>query len=96
MGYPTLDITAPDSDQEILCPNCTRLTAFVSNQAVYITFGQGLGMALYGEAEAYLPFSGQLIRQFDAFKIRAYTPAAQLAAGATQARVQLTPIAAGA
>lgn len=96
MGYATTDITAPDIDQEILCPQCNRLTFMISNQAVYITFGQGTPMALYGLAEVYLPTVGQLIRQFDAFKIRAYTPAAKLPAGATQARVQLTPIAIGA
>lgn len=96
MGYPTTDITAPDADKEILCPQCNRLTFMISNQAVYITFGQGTPMAIYGTPEPYLPSVGQLIRQFDAYKIRAYTPAGSLPVGATQARVQLTPIPAGA
>lgn len=96
MGYTTLDITAPDSDREVLCPGCNRLTIAVSNQAVYITFGHGNPMAIYDSPEVYLPVTGQIGRLFDAYKIRAYTPAANLPAGAVQARVQITPITTGA
>lgn len=96
MGYPTLDITAPDNDKEVLCPGCNRLTIQVSNQAVYITFGHGLPMAMYDQPEVYLPSTGQIGRLFDSFKVRAYTPAANLPAGATQARVLLTPVPGGA
>jgi hypothetical protein len=92
MGFPTLDITAPDADKEVLCPGCNRLSVQVSNQAVYITFGAGTPMAIYEPAEVFLPVIGNVLRNFDAFKVRAYTPAASLPAGATQARVQLRPI----
>lgn len=91
-GYPAIDITAPDDDLEVLCAGCSRLTIQIANQPVYITFGEGTGMPLYGEPEPYLPTVGQLLRQFDAFKIRAKIPAASLPAGAVQAHVYLTPL----
>ena len=92
-AYPSVDTTAPDLDQTILCPGCTRLTIQVSNQPIYITFGIGIGGApMFQLPEPYLPSTGQIIRDFDAIRFRAYTPLAQLPPGAVPANVKLTPI----
>lgn len=96
MAYLTVDQIAPDTDHEVICPGCNRLTITVLNQPIYLTFGIGRGMPLYDQAEVYVPVTGQIGRQFDAVKFRAYTPAANLPAGALQARVQLVPVPAGA
>jgi hypothetical protein len=71
-GYPALDAFTTDQDIEVTCRGCRRLSCFVSNQAVYITFGQG-DPPQYGQPEPYPPFAGQLLRDFDAFKVRSYT-----------------------
>lgn len=90
-GYTSFDNTAPDTDVELTCPGCKRLTLQVSNQPIYVTFGVGIP-PLYGQPEPYLPTQGQLIRNFDAYKIRARTPTAQLPAGTKQAHVFATPL----
>ena len=90
-GYPTFDAATSDTDVEVICRNCVRLTCQVSNQPVYITFGVG-DPPFYGQPEAYLPFVGQLVRRFDAFKVRSKIPTAQLPAGAIQAHVFLVPL----
>jgi hypothetical protein len=92
VGYQAVDVVAPDQDQETLCPGCKRLTCQVSWQPVYITFGYGYPIPSYGAPEPYLPFMGQLLRDFDAFKVRAYTPLAQIPAGQRQAQVKLIPL----
>lgn len=92
MGYPALDIDAPDIDLETICRGCVRLTIQIVNQPVYITFGHGDGMPEYDQPEPYLPMVGQLLRTFDAFKLRAKIPAGQLPAGSNQAHVYLTPL----
>lgn len=91
-GYPAVDITAPDSDRETFCTGAKRLTIQISNQAVLITFGRGTP-PIYDQPEPYLPVVGQIapVGGFDAFKVRAKIPAAQLPAGATQAHVTLIP-----
>jgi hypothetical protein len=85
--------TVPDADLETICSGANRLTLQVTNQAIYITFGVGpQGAVRYDlKPELYLPVTGQIARPFDAFKVRAFTPAAQLPAGATQAFASLTP-----
>jgi hypothetical protein len=89
--YPTIDATAPDKDVEVLCPGCKRLTIQTVNQRILLTFGKGTP-PLYDEApEPYFPIVGELVRPFDSFKYRAYTPVAQLPAGAIQAHVTLVP-----
>ena len=89
--YGAVDMTAPDHDHEVLCKGCRRLTIQISNQAVYLTFGQGVPPE-YGQPEPYLPAVGQILRDFDALMVRAYTPAASLPAGAQQAQVKLIPL----
>lgn len=92
-NYPPVDQTAPDGYQEVVCPGCSRLTVQISNQAILILFGQGpAGAVIYETApEPYLPVVGEIVRPFDAFKFKAYTPGAQLPAGATAAQVKLIP-----
>jgi hypothetical protein len=90
-GYPAFDQTATDNDVEIICRGCSRLTCQISNQPIYITFGQG-DPPNFGMPEPYLPFMGQLVRQFDAFKVRSKIPLAQLPAGALQAHAYLIPL----
>lgn len=84
---------APDTDKEIVCWGATRMQMQVTNQAVLITFGQGPRGAVFYELvpEQYAPVIGLVVRAFDAFKIRAAVPAAQLPSGASPAFVVLTP-----
>lgn len=89
--YQTLDQTAPDTDLEVLCPGCTRLTLQVLNQRIVLTFGKGVPPRYDEMSEPYSPVVGELVRDFDSLKVRAYTPLAQLPAGAVQAHVTLTP-----
>jgi hypothetical protein len=85
--------TAPDTDTEVICYGARRMTIQISNQAIYVTFGRGPAGAVVYEVtpELYLPVVGSITRHFDAFKVRAQTPAAQLPAGATPAFAVLTP-----
>lgn len=85
--------TAPDSDAEVICYGARSLTLQVSNQPILITFGLGRqGVIRYDpKPETFLPVIGSVRRPFDAFKIRAQTPLAQLPAGATQAFAILQP-----
>jgi hypothetical protein len=91
--YPVIDQTAPDQPQTVLCPGCVKLIIQISNQPIYITFGNGIPTPVWEDSEPYLPLVGSLVRGFDAFQFKAYTPAAQLPAGATQANVKLIPVA---
>lgn len=95
MAYPIVDGTAPDADVQIDCPGARRLTIQVSNQAVYLTFGTseapGRPPVFDENPEPYQPVTGEIVRDFDALKYRAYTPAASLPAGSTQAYVRLIP-----
>lgn len=90
---PKFQGTAPDKDAEVVCYGARRLTIQISNQAVLITFGQARGGAIIYEAspELYQPVTGSVTRPFDAFKVRANVPAAQLPAGALQAFAVLVP-----
>lgn len=96
-GYSPLrgwNATAPDADAEVICLGARRLTLQISNNAIFITFGHGPGQgAIQYEPtpELYLPVVGSITRPFDAFKIRAQTPLAQLPAGAQQAYAVLVP-----
>lgn len=85
--------TAPDADQEVICPGARRMTMQIANQSVYITFGRGLQGIVQYEAtpELYTPVVGSITRDFDAFKIRAQIPAAQLPIEATPAYAILQP-----
>jgi hypothetical protein len=91
MTYPIIDVTAPDQDVEVLCPGCTRMTIQISNQSIYLTFGHDTPPRYDNQSEPYLPVVGEIVRPFDAFKYRAYTPAAGLPAGAVQAQIKLIP-----
>lgn len=98
MAYPPYTGTAPDTDTEIICPGCTRLLVQITNQQVVITFGQSPASMpqayppIYGSPEPFLPLVGEIVRPFDAFKIRALIPAADLPAGQNQAYVSLVPL----
>ena len=91
-NFPPFTGTAPDSDTVVICPGASRLLIQVANQPVLITFGHGPAGAVMWEpyAEPYQPTIGSLSREFDAFKVRAQIPKAQLPPGALQAYVNLT------
>jgi hypothetical protein len=85
-NYPPLTGLTADTDQVLTCPGCTRLQIQISNQPVLITFGHGVPGAIQWEpnAEPYLPVTGTLNRDFDAFKVRSMNPG-------NPATVYLTP-----
>lgn len=94
LGYPPLNNqTAPDdydAAAQIISPGATRLNLIVSNQAIYYQLGDTPpnGTIPTWRSEIYCPPSYQSLDQnFDAIRVRAAIPAAQLAPGALQAQV---------
>lgn len=103
LGYPPLNNqTAPDAYEEaaqIICPGATRLNLIVSNQAIYYELGDtpANGTIPTWRSEVYCPPSYQSLDQnFDAIRVRAAIPAAQIPAGSLQAQVTAVAYPAGA
>ncbi len=88
MAYLPLDTQTSDTGSELRCPGSSKLICQVSNAAVYIAFGQGAPNSIYDVDEPYLPFTGVLIRDFDAVRVRSKLPG-------VPAQVMLTAIPAG-
>ncbi len=88
--YEALELGQPDSpacpdrytrESSLLCPGSRRLILQVSAQAVFVQFGRmraGLGVNLaaiqWEDEMPFLPCMGHIPRQFDAVRVRNYTP----------------------
>lgn len=79
-------------ESTLITPRCKRLYLQLSVNAVYIQFGimpQGrgsdAGSVVWQEQEPYLPVINTLRRDFDAVRVRNYTPG-------KEAQVMLTPL----
>jgi hypothetical protein len=95
-SYPPLQLGTPgapacpdqfSSASTTSCAGCTRLLVQISNAAVYIQFGTGIGGIQWGVEEPYLPLVGGITRSFDAVRVRNF-------AAGVAAQVLLTPVAA--
>jgi hypothetical protein len=88
-NYLPLNLTAvPDAYTAAAtreCPGSKKLIIQVSNAAVDISFGVGIGGVQWGPDEPYLTVTGSIVRDFDAVRVRNHTP------GQT-AQAILTPI----
>lgn len=67
------NIVTTDAPQTIYCPGTTRINLQVSNAAIAIAFGVGLGGVTWPLEEVYLPVIGGLARVCDAIRIRSLT-----------------------
>ncbi len=101
MNYEPLQVGQPeqppcpdkyDEDSTLIAPRAKRLFLQVSNQAIYLQFGimpQGRGVdagsVVWQSEEPYLPIIVTLRRDYDAVRVRNYTPG-------QEAQAMLTPI----
>ncbi len=79
-------------ESTILTPRAKRLYLQVSGQTVYLQFGvmpqgrgAGTGSVVWQPEEPYQPVIASLRRDYDAVRVRNYTPGAQ-------AQIMLTPL----
>lgn len=69
-----INLTTTDTYQYVNCAATNRVNLQVSNAAISIGFGRGIGgAAAYGLDEPYLPLIGGLSRQCDQIRIRSLT-----------------------
>lgn len=67
-------IASASQTTEFRCPNTEKVIVQVSNGKVYLSFGLGHPIPVYGPEEPYLPVVGTLMRSCDAIKVRASAP----------------------
>lgn len=73
------DLFTPEST--VIVPRCSRLLLQVSGQAVVVQLGimpqgrgSGIGAVVWQAEDPFLPMIAALTRNFDALRVRNYTP----------------------